>query len=292
MLDLPQGMTGEATTLARCWRLARRDGMVLGFTDHDRDLAFGDVTCRAATGLEAADAETALGMATGGGDLLGALTAASLTEADIARGRYDGASIETWLVNWRDPSLRLLIDCGTIGEVRRGEHGFTAEVRSLAAALDQERGRLFQAGCAADLGDERCKVDLGDPRYRWQGAVAATDGSRFVAVAGTDFESGFFSGGALSVLGGANAGAKSEIKSHLTGGGRMSFTLWQPLAAPIVPGDTVLVAAGCDKQAATCRERFGNLVNFRGFPRMPGNDFLLLRASDGQPGMDGGSLFE
>ena len=31
-------LSREATTLARCWRLARRDGLVLGFTDHDRDL--------------------------------------------------------------------------------------------------------------------------------------------------------------------------------------------------------------------------------------------------------------
>ena len=26
------------TTLCRCWTLTRRDGLVLGFTDHDRDL--------------------------------------------------------------------------------------------------------------------------------------------------------------------------------------------------------------------------------------------------------------
>nr|WP_317616364.1 DUF2163 domain-containing protein [Paracoccus mutanolyticus] len=32
-------MKGE--TIARAWAVTRRDGLVLGFTDHDRMLAFG-----------------------------------------------------------------------------------------------------------------------------------------------------------------------------------------------------------------------------------------------------------
>lgn len=29
-----------STTLCWCWRLTRRDGVVSGFTDHDRDVSF------------------------------------------------------------------------------------------------------------------------------------------------------------------------------------------------------------------------------------------------------------
>ena len=39
-------------------------------------------------------------------------------------------------------------------------------------------------------------------------------------------------------------------------------------------GDTFTVTAGCDKQFATCQAKFANAVNFRGFPHMPGNDFI------------------
>ena len=41
----------------------------------------------------------------------------------------------------------------------------------------------------------------------------------------------------------------------------------------------VTLTAGCDKQFATCRDRFGNADNFRGFPHMPGRDFVFSFAS-------------
>ena len=41
------------TTLARCWQVVRNDGEILGFTDHDQDLAFADTVFKADTGLTA-----------------------------------------------------------------------------------------------------------------------------------------------------------------------------------------------------------------------------------------------
>lgn len=74
MRDIPQDfaahLAGETTTLCRCWRLIRRDGLVLGFTDHDVDIAFGDTTFAARTGLEAAEANAELGFAVSGGERL------------------------------------------------------------------------------------------------------------------------------------------------------------------------------------------------------------------------------
>lgn len=45
--------------------------------------------------------------------------------------------------------------------------------------------------------------------------------------------------------------------------------------------------ATCDKRWVTCRETFGNGLNFRGFPSAPGEDFLTLYPSDGERN-DGG----
>jgi hypothetical protein len=67
--DLAAHLAGGATSLCRCWKLIRRDGQVLGFTDHDRDLSFGGLTFAARTGLEAAEAAAELGFAVGGGDV-------------------------------------------------------------------------------------------------------------------------------------------------------------------------------------------------------------------------------
>ncbi len=104
MRDLPPAFAahcaGGVTTLCRCWSLRRRDGVALGFTDHDRDLTFAGLVHAARTGLEAAEASAEGGFAVSGGDVAGALSSLGLTEADIAGGLYDGASVETWLVDW------------------------------------------------------------------------------------------------------------------------------------------------------------------------------------------------
>src|SRR3954470_21603633 len=133
MRTLPPGLAAHlergATTLCRCWKLARRDGAVAGFTDHDRDLVFDGVTFAARSGLEAAEASAELGFAVGGGEVSGALVSAGIGEDDLAAGLYDDARVETWLVNWTDPEQRLLLDAGFIGEIRRADGAFVAEVR-------------------------------------------------------------------------------------------------------------------------------------------------------------------
>ncbi len=70
-----------------------------------------------------------------------------------------------------------------------------------------------------------------------------------------------------------------------------TITLWQPMADAIAVGDAFSVSAGCDKRFSTCRDRFDNIANFRGFPQMPGNDFALSYPVPAD-GSDGGSLSE
>lgn len=280
------------TTLARCWTLRRRDGTVLGFTDHDCDLTVDGIVHAARTGLEAADFETQLGFAAGGGEVAGALSAPGLDEADLAAGRWDDATVTVWLVDWQDPAQRLLLDTGTIGEVHRADAAFTAELRSIAHRLDAPRGRLYQATCNADLGDARCRVDLSLRQWSGQGAVTATDGRAWItadALAGR--ATGLFSGGRIVFDSGANAGLDLLVRHHADAGGAATLELWEPAPAALAVGDRFRLGAGCDRRFATCRDRFANTANFRGFPHIPGNDFALQVARQGEPGLDGGSLF-
>ena len=281
----------SVSTLCACWRLARRDGVVMGFTDHDRDLEFSGVLFRANTGLSASEAESALGFAPGTSEAAGALSAESLSETALANGAYDGASVETLLVDWSDPADRLLLDVATIGEVRRGEFAFSAELRSAAHVFDQPQGRTFQRACSADLGDGKCGVDLNAPQFRTTGLVVAYDGGVLTANLAALFDAGFFTGGPLSFASGASAGARLVVKSHLQEGTQATFTFWTTPAQPPLAGDAISVAAGCDKSAATCQTKFANIVNFRGFPHMPGNDRVIAYPSAQAPVMDGGSFF-
>lgn len=286
MKTLPTGLAaylaGGATTLCWCWRLARRDGTVLGFTDHDRDLVFDGTTFEAAAGFSASDIKESVGLGVGNLEVESALASGRLEEADLAAGLYDDAAVEIFRVNWQDTSQRVLMRTGTLGEVRRSGNSFTAEVRGLAHYLNQPRGRLFQYSCDADLGDGRCGVDVASPTYRGAGAVAAlTSGRRFVAAGLASYIDQWFTRGLLAFTSGANSGQAIEIKAHRMADGVAVIELWQEPAQAIAVGDAFTVTAGCDKQLATCRAKFANVVNFRGFPHMPGNDLLTTVARPG-----------
>lgn len=292
MREIPAGLAAhlqqDATTLCRCWSLTRRDGEILGFTDHDRSLAFDDVAFAAVTGLEAAETASELGFAIGGGEVAGAFAVTGLNETDLARGLYDDARLSVWLVNWADPEQRILLETGFVGEVRRGEAGFTAEVRGIAKAFDEERGRLYLRACAADLGDARCGVTL----VPVEGEVASSDGRIGLTADGFDsYPDGHFTGGRLLFTAGGNVGFATEIKRHAARDGEVALQLWQAAPQPIEPGDAFSVTPGCDKSFATCRVKFANGANFRGFPHIPGNDFIIGGVRPGDGLLDGGSLF-
>src|SRR5262245_50527040 len=222
-----------ATTLCRCWVIERAGGVTQGFTDHDEDVALGAVTCRAGSGLTGSEVTQKLGLAVDSSELSGALADDSLSETDLAAGRYDKAAVEIWLVDWSEPVLRVLLAKGTLGEVRREGLAFTAEVRGLSDRLSQQSGRLFTATCSADLGDSRCGIDLGDCAFPGPGSATSTDAiSTFTASGLGSFGDGWFTAGKLTFSSGANSGLSVEVKSHRKGGA-VSLVFWQAMPEPV-----------------------------------------------------------
>jgi len=288
--DLQIKLDSGVTTLCRCWVITRGDGVTQGFTDHDEDVALDAVTCLAGSGLSGSEATQKLGLAVGGSELSGALSSDTLNEDDLAAGRYDAAAVEIWLVDWSEPDLRVLLAKGTLGEVKREGLAFTAEVRGLSQQLAEDSGRLYTATCSADLGDGRCAIDLTGAAYRGSGAVVALSATSAFTASGLDvFDDSWFTAGKLTFTSGANAGLAVEVKSHRKDAD-VTFELWQAMPQPIQSGDEFTVTAGCDKRFATCHDKFANVVNFRGFPHIPGNDFVISYLVDGEPGNDGSSL--
>lgn len=290
MRTLPPGLQARldtgCTTLCTAWILRRRDGAVLGFTDHDGDLVVGGVPCRAASGFDASAAAEKLGFATASAEIAGALVDDAIGEADLRAGRYDGASVEVHLVDWERPDLAVHLSTLTLGAVTREGHAFRAELRSRAAALDVERGRLYTPRCSANLGDARCGIDLQGADRRAEGTVAAVDGAG-LRLAGIGLDPDRLAGGRLAVTSGPAAGWSVEIAAATLVTGGLRLSLWQ--APPEVPlaGDAVVVTIGCDKSFATCRDRFANALNFRGFPHMPGIDRIVSVPVAGEGGHDG-----
>lgn len=286
MKQLPSGLAAHvasgATTLCWCWRLTRRDGIRQGFTDHDRDVAFDDTVFEAAAGMSASEIRDSVGLSVDNLEVTSAVTSDRLAEADLASGIYDNAAIEIYRVNWAAPEQRVLMRSGNLGEVKRSGRAFAAEVRGLAHTLQETRGRLFQYTCDADLGDARCGIDLDDPAFRGTGALIAISSPTRFTVSGLDaFASGWFTHGLLTFTSGAADAQSVEVKQHTRAGDVVGMELWSRVRMPLTPGQTFTITAGCDKRIATCQAKFANVTNFRGFPHMPGNDFLTVVSRPG-----------
>jgi len=279
------------TTVCRAWAVVRRDGVTLGFTDHDRGFSFDGIAFRADAGMSARAIVQGTGLAVDNSEALGVLSDASLREEDIDSGRLDGAEVRLWLVNWRDPGQRMLRFRGTIGEIRRGSGAFHAELRGLTEALNQPQGRVIQRPCGAVLGDARCGFDLATVGYAVSLPAEVVLARRVFGFALLDtFQDRWFERGRLVMQSGDAAGLSGMIKhDRLAADGSREIELWEPIRAVIAPGDTVRIEAGCDKRVETCRLKFNNILNFQGFPFIPGEDWLTS-FPQGRGEDDGGSL--
>lgn len=275
-MSLAEHLATGATTVCRAWALTRRDGIVLGFTDHDRALQFEGIDFAASSGLTARSVEQTTGLAVDNSEAVGALSAASIREVDVRAGLFDGAEVRSWLVNWADVEQRDLVFRGSLGEVERQGTLFRAELRGLAEAINQPRGRVYQRPCAAVLGDDACRFDTAAPGYRVVASVIAVRNATEIVLPGqTGVADAWFVRGRVTVLTGAAAGQVGVVKrDRETSEGRV-IELWEAFAGTVLPGDDLRVEAGCDKRLETCRDKFDNLLNFRGFPSIPGEDWLV-----------------
>lgn len=293
MRNLPEELSAHlaqtSTTICHAWRLTRTDGLVLGFTEHDRDLEFAGTVFSAATGFRGSEVETGLGLEADASDVAGAFSDTAIRTDDLALGRYDGARVETFLVNWQDPEHHALLSTRELGEVRLAGPAFRAELRSLAARLDEPRGRGYARRCDADLGDARCGADISAPPFTLDGAIASIVDETTLIVSGAGGQNaGWLAGGRLKFSTGLLAGLSADISDHAEDPSGARLTLWHPLARTPAPGDQVEVSAGCDKTLETCAAKFSNTLNFQGFPFLPGSDFAYGYADgdtihDGRP---------
>lgn len=257
----------RVTHLAICWRVERRDGVAIGLTDHDRDLEVAGMTYRAAPGMTPSAIVRGDGLDPATMDAKGALSSAAITERDLIAGRWDGARVAMFAVDWAEGGDPVPLGEGTIGAVELGDAGFTAELRGAAAALDRPATEATSPDCRAELGDRRCRVAMAG-RRRFARVVSAVEEA--LTLDHGEPSPDAYGGGLLRWLGGANCGFESAIT--VSAGASITLRTLPPFA--IESGVLIELVEGCDKTIATCAGRFGNAANFRGEPYLPGIDLL------------------
>jgi uncharacterized phage protein (TIGR02218 family) len=271
--SLKQHLEQPVTTLAQCWKITRRDGTVLGFTDHDRDLVYGSVTYQARTGFTPSAIASHSDLAVDNLDIEGLLDAATITAADIEAGRYDYAEIEIFLLNYADFSQGILkLRRGWVGEVTLRGGRFVAEIRGLTQKLSQQIGEIYSPTCRAHLGDSRCGVNL--TSFTATGTVTQVVSSLVIQDNSRTEAAGVYKHGLITFTTGPNAGLSREIKDF----SNKQIVLALPFPHLVAVGHTYTISQGCDKTLKTCISRFGNAVNFRGEPHVPGLDRMLETA--------------
>ncbi|WP_066798789.1 DUF2163 domain-containing protein [Sphingomonas soli] len=258
-------LDGEVTTVALCWRIERRDGVTIGLTAHDRDLVIEGLVYRAAPGMTPSAITRSAALDADSMDVTGALSSAAISEADLLAGRWDGARVEVFATDWTMPTARVALGEGVIGAVETAEGMLTAELKGVAAALEGAVVEETSPECRAELGDKRCRVAMAG-RRRFA-VVTAIEGAA-LTLDSEESSANCYGGGRLRWFGGANAGLEDAI-AHSEGA---TVTLRRPPRFESM--GRVELIEGCDKSLATCMGRFGNVLNFRGEPYLPGTDLL------------------
>lgn len=269
----PDWLDSQAITTAFLWKLTRQDGVVLGFTSHDRTIHRAGLQFDARPGMTPSAISIEEGFDIDTLSISGALTADGLRGDDLELGRWDGAHVELAICDWRSPDDRWMrLASGTIGDVVRQDHdgagSFSVELLSPIAALSRGGPPRCSALCRASLGDARCQVDMSE--HRIEAAVDRVEEAALILADPLPAPERF-SDGVVRFLTGPFAGIDRPI--GVAEEDRVE--LLDPLPGFHIGRCRVRLSEGCDRRFETCATRFGNAAQFDGEPHVPGTDALL-----------------
>jgi uncharacterized phage protein (TIGR02218 family) len=263
----------EVTTMVMCWKVTRIDGLVLGFTAHDRDMTISSVAYASLTGFTPTAIRTTVGLAVDNLDVDGLLVSPSLTEEDLVAGKWDFAEVEVFEVNYKNLAMGTIKHRkGHLGEIKTGVHNFSAELRGLTQFYTNIIGELYSPGCRANFGDARCGINVASYTVLGSVSEATADRQTFVDVTRVE-TSGWFDYGLLTWATGLSSGSSMEVKTYVAS--NTTITLVLPMPYTVNSGDSYSMVAGDDKLFTTCVSKYNNGINFRGEPHLPGQDKAL-----------------
>ena len=268
-------LSGDVTTLCRCWRIERKDGVVLGLTDHDGHIEFQGTVYYSDSGMTPSALESSSDLAPDGMQIAGILGSPHLKPDDLQRGFYDDAEIQLWLVDWSRSNQGVRILYGSFGEIKQQGSHFVVNLEGPASILQHPVGRTYQKYCDAGLGDARCQVDISQNTFRTTSSVKSVEGGVITIQALNGFDNNWFSQGILKFTSGTLLGLEILIRSDRIDHSERRLTLWESLADHPMIHDTLQLTAGCDKHFETCKMKFSNVNNFRGMPHIPSSKLLI-----------------
>jgi uncharacterized phage protein (TIGR02218 family) len=249
------------------------DGQVLRFTSHDRPIVYANQLYTPAGGFNASARQRQEQFKDRNWEATGIIKSDAITFDDLRAGKYRQAKVEEMRIDWRYPwvdpfeiSTYWIVQTVFTGEM------WEASIEGLTHKLKMSVGRIFGRNCDVHaFGDSRC--GLSEAAFTFSGSITGVNTPRKDFNTTVSQTTNYFKNGYLKFTSGLCSGLKmGVVKSYGTGG---RITLWLPMPYQVAIGDTFNIVVGCDRLYKTCATKFNNLVNFRGFPFIPGTDTLL-----------------
>ena len=264
--------------LATCWQLERTDGTILRFTDHSQELHIGGHLFTPTSGFSSSAKQKSSKLQPTNFEARGAIASESLVYEDLRAGKYRDAKITEYVVDWMYPWADAVVTAQYwIDTLTYNGEAWEAQVSSISERFKKPLGIVLSRNCRHTLGDSICRVDLEATGNYENFAVVTSVGSDplvdFSASAVSSTSDDYWKYGLVIWLTGENSGLEVEVRGY-TDSGRV-FQLRMPMPIAVSVGDVFNVTVGCDKLLQTCLDKFDNVINFGGFPAIPGNDAIV-----------------
>lgn len=268
--------TDCVTSLCQIWKITRRDGKVYRYTSLDRDLVFGGNVYKACGSLDpsASDNSSIMG-SVGSQTLTGIIRDDGISEAELFGGLFDDAYVTSDLVSFDDPTfVPRRLASGWIGQITQGRVVHSLEVVSIGARIEQQAlVRVVSPTCSHKFGDAGCGVNVEAMKIPAEITRVMDRGLFYVSVVNPGEDARQWANGRVRFLDGVNAGVVREFKSIDFATGLLS--LWALTGLAPAPGDKIEILPGCDLTREGGCTAYANIINFGGFPDVPGTDAVL-----------------
>lgn len=265
----------ESGNICYLYRIEGKDGTVRRFTDHNANVVVGGETYIPSAGVGRIKMK-ATNNAEVSNQEIGA-TVLDMPDDELKSGKWDNSQIEVSIASWQTPSAgKLTVFKGSLGVIQWTDEGFRADIQNYLRDLGRNIGATVTANCRHELYGQNGPGKIGFCGVNKESYKSVVTISNVLTqrlkfkIANTGRPDKWGSAGYLKFTSGNNAGLTYEVKVHRVEGGDLgeSVELFLPCLANVTTGTTAELFAGCDKTLQTCKEKFGNVVNFGGFPHL------------------------
>ena len=254
-------------TSATCVRIECVNGTIVRLTDYPYDLKMSNATVyKTDYGYEPTAFTGSAAFSPSAMDLEGICAVGGVTRDQLASGVFDNARVYIFKCNFLAPVEDYEeVAAGFFGKTTLQDDAYRIEGMSLVDALNQSVGKVYQAACSRTFGDAGCTKNI--VALTVTGTITSVTSSSVFRDSARSEAADWFGAGTIQFTSGQNAGLKPmEIRSYAADG---TITLFEPTYYAPVIGDAYTLIPGCRKREADCRDKYGNIINFLGFTRIP-----------------------